>query len=132
MKAGVKNIGTVFLMTDAQVSDEKFLVLINDLLASGEIPDLFPDDEVENIIGGKWSEVIYCSNVRGGSRGNASIPNFSRPWGIREIGQLIGLAPPRKILDPPLNTTFPSPRSALTLRTIFIVTLKCASVTTAT
>ena len=54
MKAGVKNIGTVFLMTDAQVSDEKFLVLINDLLASGEIPDLFPDDEVENIIGGKW------------------------------------------------------------------------------
>ena len=53
MKAGVKNIGTVFLMTDAQVSDEKFLVLINDLLASGEIPDLFPDDEVENIIGGK-------------------------------------------------------------------------------
>ncbi|XP_053270380.1 dynein axonemal heavy chain 9-like [Pleuronectes platessa] len=50
MKAGVKNIGTVFLMTDAQVADEKFLVLINDLLASGEIPDLFPDDEVENII----------------------------------------------------------------------------------
>ena len=59
MKAGVKNIGTVFLMTDAQVSDEKFLVLINDLLASGEIPDLFPDDEVENIIGGKRSEVRY-------------------------------------------------------------------------
>ena len=58
MKAGVKNIGTVFLMTDAQVSDEKFLVLINDLLASGEIPDLFPDDEVENIIGGKWFQVI--------------------------------------------------------------------------
>ena len=47
MKAGVKNIGTVFLMTDAQVADEKFLVLINDLLASGEVPDLFPDDEVE-------------------------------------------------------------------------------------
>ena len=39
MKAGVKSIGTVFLMTDAQVADEKFLVLINDLLASGEIPD---------------------------------------------------------------------------------------------
>ncbi|XP_070581054.1 dynein beta chain, ciliary-like isoform X2 [Ptychodera flava] len=57
MKAGVKNIGTVFLMTDAQVADEKFLVLINDLLASGEIPDLFPDDEVENIIGGVRNEV---------------------------------------------------------------------------
>ena len=44
-------------MTDAQVSDEKFLVLINDLLASGEIPDLFADDEVENIIGGVRNEV---------------------------------------------------------------------------
>ena len=31
----------MFLLTDAQVPDEKFLVLINDLLASGEIPDLF-------------------------------------------------------------------------------------------
>lgn len=57
MKAGLKNIGTTFLMTDAQVSDEKFLVLINDLLASGEIPDLFADDEVENIIGGVRNEV---------------------------------------------------------------------------
>ena len=56
-KAGVKNIGTVFLMTDAQVSDEKFLVLINDLLASGEIPDLFADDELENIIGAVRNEV---------------------------------------------------------------------------
>ncbi|XP_069510616.1 dynein axonemal heavy chain 9 [Ambystoma mexicanum] len=57
IKAGMKNVGTVFLMTDAQVADEKFLVLVNDLLASGEIPDLFPDDEVENIIGGVRNEV---------------------------------------------------------------------------
>ncbi|XP_043925657.1 dynein axonemal heavy chain 9 [Protopterus annectens] len=57
IKAGVKNVGSVFLMTDAQVSDERFLVLINDLLASGEIPDLFPDDEVENIIGSLRNEV---------------------------------------------------------------------------
>jgi dynein heavy chain len=49
-KAGLKNLGTVFLMTDAQVADERFLVLINNLLASGEIPDLFVDDEVENIV----------------------------------------------------------------------------------
>ena len=49
-KAGLKNLGTVFLMTDAQVADEKFLVLINNLLASGEIPDLFGDDDVENIV----------------------------------------------------------------------------------
>ncbi len=41
IKAGLKNVGIVFLLTDAQLPDEKFLVLINDLLASGEIPDLF-------------------------------------------------------------------------------------------
>ncbi|XP_032659529.1 dynein axonemal heavy chain 9 isoform X5 [Chelonoidis abingdonii] len=57
IKTGVKNVGTVFLMTDAQVADERFLVLVNDLLASGEIPDLFPDDEVENIISSVRNEV---------------------------------------------------------------------------
>uniref|UniRef100_A0A8C6JKW0 Dynein axonemal heavy chain 17 n=1 Tax=Melopsittacus undulatus TaxID=13146 RepID=A0A8C6JKW0_MELUD len=57
LKAGVKNTGTVFLMTDAQVADEQFLVLVNDFLASGEIPDLFPDDEVENIISSVRNEV---------------------------------------------------------------------------
>jgi len=56
-KAGLKNVGTVFLLTDAQVPDEQFLVLINDLLASGEIPGLFPDDEVENIIASLRNEV---------------------------------------------------------------------------
>lgn len=33
------------------------MVLINDLLASGEIPGLFADDELENIIGGLRNEV---------------------------------------------------------------------------
>jgi dynein heavy chain len=57
IKAGLKNIGTVFLLTDAQVPDEKFLVLINDLLASGEIPNIFADDELENVINGLRNEV---------------------------------------------------------------------------
>lgn len=47
----------MFLLTDAQVPEESFLVLINDLLASGEIPGLFADDEVENIISGVRNEV---------------------------------------------------------------------------
>lgn len=47
----------MFLMTDAQVANEQFLVLVNDLLASGEVGDLFPDDEIENIIGGVRNEV---------------------------------------------------------------------------
>lgn len=47
----------MFLMTDAQVAEERFLVLINDLLASGEIPELFPDEDLENIINGVRAEV---------------------------------------------------------------------------
>ena len=39
------------------MADERFLVLINNLLASGEIPDLFSDDECENIISMVRNEV---------------------------------------------------------------------------
>ena len=57
LKAGLKNLGCVFLMSDGQVVDEKFLVLINTFLASGEVPDLFSDDQVEEIISTVKSEV---------------------------------------------------------------------------
>ncbi|KAM5150816.1 dynein axonemal heavy chain 9 isoform 1-T1 [Callospermophilus lateralis] len=70
LKAGVKNLSTVFLMTDAQVADERFLVLINDLLASGEIPDLYSDDEVENII----------NNVRNEVRSQGLVDNRDNCW----------------------------------------------------
>ena len=49
-KTGLKNLGTVFLMSDAQVADERFLVMVNNLLASGEIPDLFSEDDIDNIV----------------------------------------------------------------------------------
>jgi dynein heavy chain len=48
-KAGVKGEGVVFLLTDSQITNERFLVSINDLLASGNIPDLFAPDEVDGI-----------------------------------------------------------------------------------
>ncbi|XP_053322781.1 dynein axonemal heavy chain 11 [Spea bombifrons] len=57
IRTGAKNMPTVFLLTDAQVPDERFLVLINDLLASGEVPDLFSEEEVDTIISGIRNEV---------------------------------------------------------------------------
>ncbi|KFV69246.1 Dynein beta chain, ciliary, partial [Dryobates pubescens] len=57
LQAGVKNVGTVLLLSEAQVAEEQFLVLVNDFLATGEIPDLFPEEEVENIISSLRSEV---------------------------------------------------------------------------
>ncbi|XP_039947795.1 dynein beta chain, ciliary [Bactrocera tryoni] len=57
MKAGVKSTPCCFLMTDSEVAREQFLVLVNDMLASGDIHELFPDDEVENIINAMRNEV---------------------------------------------------------------------------
>jgi dynein heavy chain len=51
-KAGVKpGLPLVFMMTDAQIVDEKFLVFINDLLSSGYIPELFTGEEYDSILG---------------------------------------------------------------------------------
>ncbi|NXS29452.1 DYHC protein, partial [Pomatostomus ruficeps] len=35
LKAGLKGMGSVLLLSDAQLPDEQFLVLVNDFLASG-------------------------------------------------------------------------------------------------
>uniref|UniRef100_A0A8C3EQ44 Dynein axonemal heavy chain 17 n=1 Tax=Corvus moneduloides TaxID=1196302 RepID=A0A8C3EQ44_CORMO len=50
IKAAVKGVPTVFLMTDSQMAEESFLVVINDFLASGEVQGLFQDTDLETII----------------------------------------------------------------------------------
>uniref|UniRef100_A0A8C4U9P4 Dynein axonemal heavy chain 17 n=1 Tax=Falco tinnunculus TaxID=100819 RepID=A0A8C4U9P4_FALTI len=59
IKAAVKNIPIVFLMTDSQVAEESFLVLINDFLASGEVLGLFQDDDLEHIISAMKPQVKF-------------------------------------------------------------------------
>src|SRR5262249_50047678 len=48
-KAGWKDEKVGFLLTDGQITNEKFLVFINDLLASGDVADLFTIDEKDQI-----------------------------------------------------------------------------------
>ncbi len=55
-RAGLKGLASVFLLSDAQIIDEHFLVYINDYLSSGEIFGLFTDDEVDEIINSIRSE----------------------------------------------------------------------------
>lgn len=50
MKAGVKGDGVVFLFDDNQIKNERMLVYLNDLLSSGNIPDLYSSDEQTNLI----------------------------------------------------------------------------------
>jgi len=48
-KCGQKNQQYMFLITDGQIVVDEMLVYLNDLLNSGNIPDLFPPDEMEVI-----------------------------------------------------------------------------------
>ncbi|XP_068610937.1 dynein axonemal heavy chain 10 [Brachionichthys hirsutus] len=50
LKLGIENKKTVFLFTDDHVAEEGFLELINNMLTSGIVPALFPDDEREGLI----------------------------------------------------------------------------------
>lgn len=49
-QAGVKNENTVFLFTDTQIVVEEFLEDINNILNSGEVPNLFEPDEYERMV----------------------------------------------------------------------------------
>ncbi|KAG3118423.1 Dynein heavy chain 6, axonemal [Phytophthora idaei] len=50
ISAGVGGQSTVFLFTDSQIVEESFLEDINNVLNSGEVPNLFPQDEMDRII----------------------------------------------------------------------------------
>ena len=50
-KTGVAGIQMLFILTDSQVNNEKMLVYINDMLSSGWVPDLFPKDEFDGLLG---------------------------------------------------------------------------------
>lgn len=39
----------VFLLTDTQITDERFLVYINDILSSGYVPELFTKEDLDGI-----------------------------------------------------------------------------------
>ena len=47
---GSDDNGYLFIFTEGQIIDEKFMVPINDLLSSGEVNDLFTNDDKEAII----------------------------------------------------------------------------------
>jgi len=69
-KAGLKEEGVMFLLTDSQITNERFLVFLNDLLSSGNIPDLFAADEVDAIINSVTNKV----------KATGKIPDRSNCW----------------------------------------------------
>lgn len=47
--AGVDNKATTFLFNDTQVVQESFLEIINNILSSGEVPNLYKTEEFEEV-----------------------------------------------------------------------------------
>uniref|UniRef100_A0A8D0HBM0 Dynein axonemal heavy chain 10 n=1 Tax=Sphenodon punctatus TaxID=8508 RepID=A0A8D0HBM0_SPHPU len=58
MKLGIENKAMIFLFTDAHVAEEGFLELINNMLTSGMVPALFPEDDKDSILGQVTDEAI--------------------------------------------------------------------------
>lgn len=48
---GVENKKTVFVFAAAQIAEEGFLELINNILTAGTVPALFSDEDMDSIIG---------------------------------------------------------------------------------
>ena len=69
-RAGIKDEGLMFLFNEGQITNEKFLVSINDLLASGEINDLFNEEELEGIV----------NNIRAAVKSDGIVDNKENCW----------------------------------------------------
>lgn len=69
-RSGVKDEGVLFLFTEGQITDERFLVYINDLLSSGEIPDLYATEDKDGIV----------NNIRPAVKGAGILDNRDNCW----------------------------------------------------
>ncbi|XP_061907301.1 dynein axonemal heavy chain 10-like isoform X1 [Entelurus aequoreus] len=94
LKLGIENKKTVFLFTDAHVAEEGFLELINNMLTSGIVPALFPDDEKESVLNQLRDEAL--KNGSGPSKDsvwqyfvNKSASNLHIVLGMSPVGDTL-------------------------------------------
>ena len=71
-KAGVKRIPLLFMLTDTQILDDRWLSMINDLLCSGNIPGLFNDEDMDGILAAVRTE----AKAKGVSDSRESLTEF--------------------------------------------------------
>lgn len=59
-KAGIKGQPTSFILVDSQIVNERFLVFLNDFLASGNIPDIFNNDSKDEFRNGVRNDAKHA------------------------------------------------------------------------
>ena len=69
-KSGMKDEGVLFLFTEGQITNERFLVYINDLLSSAEISDLYAGINKDAIV----------NNIRSATKGAGILDNKENCW----------------------------------------------------
>jgi len=55
-KSGAQGLPLMFILTDGQIINDRFLMYINDILSTGYVPELFASDELEEILNKVRSE----------------------------------------------------------------------------
>lgn len=63
MSAGKQGSTTVFLLTDTQIKEEAFLEDVDGLLNAGEVANLFPLDEKQDILEVRYSVVTVAEPI---------------------------------------------------------------------
>ncbi|XP_030074215.1 dynein axonemal heavy chain 10 [Microcaecilia unicolor] len=89
LKLGIENKKIIFLFTDAHVAEEGFLELINNMLTSGMVPALFPDDEKESVL----SQVRDEANKNGVGPAKESVWQFFVNKSANNLHIVLGMSP---------------------------------------
>ncbi|XP_055020703.1 dynein axonemal heavy chain 10 [Boleophthalmus pectinirostris] len=89
LKLGIDNKKCVFLFTDAHVAEEGFLELINNMLTSGVVPALFPEDEKETVLNQVREEALKS----GAGPSKESIWQFFVNKSANNLHIVLGMSP---------------------------------------
>jgi dynein heavy chain len=66
--SGIQNFPTVFLINDSQILYEQFLEDLNSVLDTGEVANLFEEDEYEKVILNSRSAMVESGTFKDQSR----------------------------------------------------------------
>uniref|UniRef100_A0A673VC35 Dynein axonemal heavy chain 10 n=1 Tax=Suricata suricatta TaxID=37032 RepID=A0A673VC35_SURSU len=89
LKLGTENKTMIFLFTDAHVAEEGFLELINNMLTSGIVPALFPEEEKESILGQIGPEALK----QGTSPAKESVWQYFVNKSANNLHVVLGMSP---------------------------------------